>query len=189
MAKQVDAKWPIRREYVSTITNITYNNCDLLLDSLFCLNSETYKGYDFVSGNTFLPHRYMTDNTIADESVLSHPLVCLSTGDTITLGELKGTTLLCIFNFFLTEETYKTIESVAAGIDNIVWLMPASNNTARLSEMAEHNHMGSNIYYTKGFNKKLSDLYKYYVINEKHQVVSINNGNNVVQWVKEIIKQ
>lgn len=156
---------------------------------MFCVDSHKYSKYDFVSGEKFLPYRYTTDNTEESENVVNYPLVNLNTGDTTTLANMKGNTLLCLFNFHLNEESYKIIESTAGKLDNIIWLMPSSNNVNKLKEMADNNHLGNNIYYTKGFNMVLSDLNRYYLFNNNHCIVSFNNGNNFEQWLKTMIKE
>lgn len=189
LAKKIESKWPVRREYVSSITDIAFNDCASAIDSMFCVDSHKYSKYDFVSGEKFLPYRYTTDNTEESENVVNYPLVNLNTGDTTTLANMKGNTLLCLFNFHLNEESYKIIESTAGKLDNIIWLMPSSNNVNKLKEMADNNHLGNNIYYTKGFNLVLSNLNKFYLFNSSHRIVSFNDGNNVEQWLETIIKE
>lgn len=189
LAKKIDAKWPVRREYVSSITDIAFNDCTFVTDSKFCIDSHRYIGYDFVDGDNFLPYRYMTNNTDGTEDVINYPLVNLNTEDTITLANMKGKTLLCLFNFHPGEESYKTIENIAGKLDNIIWLMPTSNNVNKLKVMVENNHLGNNIYYTKGFNLVLSNLNKFYLFNNSHRIVSFNDGNNVEQWLETIIKE
>ena len=63
LAKHIVSQWPVRREYIFSITDIKYDDCTRLVDSMFRFDSETYKNYDFVCNDTFLPHRYMTNNT------------------------------------------------------------------------------------------------------------------------------
>ena len=188
MAKKVVSKWPVRKEFVSSISDITFDDCASITDSMFCENFTRYVGYDFVSGDDYLPYRYTTDNTEGTDDVVRYPLVNLSTGDTTTLANMTGNTLLCLFNFNLDEDTYKMVEHAAKRLNNIIWLMPASNNVDKLKEMSDTNHFTANIYYTKGFNRVLSILNRYYLFDSNHRVVSFNNGSKVEQWLETEIR-
>lgn len=187
-ARQTLSKWPTRKEYVSTITEIAFDDCSRIVDSLFYLDAEIYKDYDFVSGDKFLPYREATDNTKATSEVLNHAIVNLTSGDTTALAKMSGDILLCIFDFGLNESTYNEIESLAKGVDNVVWLMPASDNTKKLKEMEAVFHLGNDIYYTKGFNTLLSEFNRYYFFDKKHQIVSYEDGNDFKQWIEKLIK-
>lgn len=169
-----------RNEIISTISNIQFDDYSYLIDSLF--NLENYKDFEFVSGTNFLPYRIVTSNTEANEEVLNYPIVNLRTGDTMTLGALNGSVVLRQFYFGLDEETYKREELALADADNIVWLMPTSNNVKKLNEM----DFGDNIYYAKGFNFVLAE-YRYYYIDETHHIVDYCDGRKFEQWINKTI--
>ncbi|MBP9990367.1 MAG: hypothetical protein KBT45_02940 [Bacteroidales bacterium] len=156
-----------RSEIISTISNIKFDDRSQLIDSLF--NLENYKDFEFVSDTNYLPDRIWSSNTEANEEVLNYPIVNLRTGDTVTLGKMNGNIVLCLFNFYLDEEIYNKVESTLADADNVVWLIPSSNNVKKLTELANANHWGDDIYYTKGFNLILADYY-YYYFDENHEI-------------------
>ena len=186
-ARQDCSQWLSRREYVSEITNISFADCSRLVDSVFDLDAEVYRGYDVTTGDQFFSSRTATDNTEATDEVLNYPLVNLATGETTTLSKMEGTTLLCFMGFYPDEDSHRKVEAAAKGVDNVLWVMPSSRNVKRLNEIKLRNHLGDNIFYTKGFNQVLSNLNIFYFFDCHHRVVSFSEWDNVENWVKTTI--
>ncbi len=116
--------------------------------------------------------------------MLNYPLVNLATGETTTLGKQEGTTLLCFMDFYLDEDRYRKVETAAKGVDHVLWVMPSSRNVKKLNEIKLRNHLGDNIFYTKGFNQALSELNMFYFFDGNHRIVSFHNWDNLEGWLK-----
>lgn len=179
---------------VSTISNIDYSVQSALIDSVFNIADKRYDDYERLSINEYYPHlTQYTRNTRMNDTVLDFPLVNLASGDTTSLRQMQGTTLLYFYNFYLDNEWYSTVESLGRRVaDSIIWLMPVSNNVERLNQLAAEERLGTNLYYAKGFTRHLivDNNNQAYLISSDHKTVSIfNRIETFEEWMGKLLTE
>lgn len=178
-----------RNEAIATLGNIDFGNKQAFIDSVFDLESDKYENYDRLPINTYYPTqvRY-TQNSEMNDTVLDFPIIHLASGNTTTLRQMQGTTLLHYYGFRLNHDYYTTVQTLAGDVDNVVWLMPFSNNTERFNQLVEQENLGTNLYYCKGFTQYLTNHAKAFLINPDHktQAVLHSNENTFGEWIARL---
>ncbi len=183
--------YAFRGRETSTITHIDLNDQRALIDSVFNLADKRYDGYERLAINEYYPHLIeYTRNTEMNDTILDFPLVNLASGDTTSLRQMQGTTLLYFYNFYLDNEYYSTVETLGRQVaDNIIWLMPTSNNVERLNQMATGENLGSNLYYTKGLTRHLiaDNHHQAYLIGPDHKTLSVfDRIETFEEWIQKL---
>lgn len=177
-------------EVESTITNICYNDMSSYIDSVF--DNTRFNEYERLSPDVYYPYlTHYTDNIHMTDTVLNWPIVNLATGDTTTLRQMQGSTLLFFFYFQLGNELYSSVQQAFAGINNVVWLMPFGGDVELLKQGIVEEKLGDNIYYTKWFTKHLSEKNDAYLINASHQTEACFNRDIIDfdKWVEKLKKE
>ena len=182
----------LRSKVTSEISNLKFKDQSNVWDSIFDFENIRYAAYDRISEDQYFPDRtIMSRNTIANDTVLDWPIVSLATGDTVSLRQMSGNTIVYLFNRHLDSSWYHQHELAVLGATcRMVWLMPWSSNAEWLSNLAQKEHLGDNIYYAKGFTNYLSSANAAYLINGEHRVVSCFNKSdmNFNSWI-ELLKR
>lgn len=180
-----------RNKDISTLENIDFGNKRALIDSVFDIESDRYRNYELLPLNTYYPSRIrFTQNTDMSSTVLDFPLIHLASGDTTTLRQMQGTTLLYYYGFGLEHDRYSAVQTAVGSVDNVVWLMPFSNNTERLKQHAVQENLGTNLYYCKGLTRHLADgaASRAFLISSDHRTQSVLNlkENTFEEWIAKL---
>ena len=175
------------------ISNIDFGNKENFLDSVFDIKGEQWKDYEIVSANEFLPTQYACSNRTVNDSVLNYPLINVFSGDTITLGEMNGCTLLHYFSLTYDKEYFEKVNNGSKNVvDNCIWLMPHSANINKIKDFAQKNNMGKNVYYAKDFKRYyLYGLKNVFLFDKKHQIIGTSRyiSGDVNKWINKILKK
>ena len=177
---------------VSEITNLSYDNKNSLIADAFNISKPRYKQFDHIPVSEYYPqHVVYTENTTMTDTILDWPIINLLTGDTSSLRQMHGLTLLHFFSFDIDNDWYTTDQqTVTQYVDNVIWLMPLSNNTYKLKFLSNTERLGNNIYYTKGFTKYLSSEYDAYLISPEYSTISCFNRQEISfkEWIEKCRK-
>ena len=155
------------------ITNISHTNNQNLIDSIFDIHADKYKNYSVQINDTLgIYSRSSLSNKNMTETVLNYPLINANTGDTATLKDFKGWTLLCLLESFNgTKQRIETVETNNFPFENIIYLMPYSDNLVYIKPWADSLNTHNKIFYTKKISRALSMANSFYLISPEKETV------------------
>jgi hypothetical protein len=162
-----------------------------MLDSIFNLDAPWYAKYDRFSGNSYIQSRVSTTNTETNDTVLDFPLVNVRTGDTVTLRQMQGTTLLHYAYFGMGKDYFLVPDAYAPHIQNIVMVFPNSNNDELMRAVTDSLGLADNVYYAKGLTRVLSiDFNRAILIGEDHKTMATYPaGTDFDKWIHDVLKK
>ena len=190
VSSQHKGKWPNNWGFRYEIRDMRFDNRQALLDSVFDLEHPRYAGYERSEGKRFIPHRYGSRNTEMTDTVLDFPLVHLRTGDTTTLRQMQGTTLLCRVRLRMNHRDYYLApDAYAPQVQNTLMLFTESSNVELMRGMADSLGLADNLYYAKGINIALDlDYNTAYLITPDHKTLSaMPYDKHLPTWIEETL--
>lgn len=170
------AKLPlsIRRKKVCKLKDIdTTYRYGHLIDSIFDFSSRTYHDYAY-SNSSYLLSRQATSNVEMNDSILDYPLINISSGDTATLRELEGWTLIQLMEYYdsCSNDLIQEAMQFSDEIDNIVCIMTHDDGIEKYQSIAKRNNWPGTVYCGKGLHKFLSNYAAcYYLISPQKETV------------------
>ncbi len=191
VAGQHKAKWPNNWGFRYEIRDIRFDSRQSLLDSVFDLESPRYADYERSGGERFIPNRYGSRNTEMTDTVLDFPLVHLRTGDTITLRQLKGTTLIRPANLYMRHSDYYLApDAYAPQVQNLIMLFTESSNVGLMRGIADSLGLADNLYYAKGITMALDLLWHDVIlIDPDHKTLAAKPyDKHLPTWIKETLQ-
>lgn len=171
------------------IRDVRFDSREALIDSVFDLDAPWYANYDRFSGNTYIQSRVSTTNTETNDTVLDFPLVNVRTGDTLTLRQLQGTTLLLYAYFGMGREFFLGPKAYAPQVQQVVTVFPNSNNAALLQSLCDRLGLEDNVFYAKGLTRALAIGYhRAILIGPDHRTVAVcPAGTDVDKWLRKVL--
>lgn len=176
---------------VQEISNISYDNQQLVIDSLFDIYSPGYRQYSLQNDDSgYVYSRSYYNNTLITEKVLHFPLVNVNTEDTTSISAINGWILLCMFEMpdldlpLLFNQTLRIDSSITA-----LFISPYSNNILFTRKESEKYGLSDVTFCAKGFSRLLSTQYKYYLISPEKNIVFKTNwiSHNEIKNINHII--
>jgi len=177
--------------YRYEIRDVRFDNRQAMLDSIFNLDAPWYAKYDRFSGNSYIQSRVSTTNTETNDTVLDFPLVNVRTGDTVTLRQMQGTTLLHYAYFGMGKDYFLVPDAYAPQIQNIVMVFPNSNNAELMRALTDSLGLADNVYYAKGLTRVLSiDFNRAILIGADHKTMATYPaGTDFEKWIHDVLKK
>lgn len=183
--------WNFNERY--EIKDVCFDNRQALLDSLFDFAAPYYSHYDKTEGDVFIPSRYGTRNTEMNDTVLDFPLVNVRTGDTITLRQMEGVTLVSPAYFGVGKAYFIDPDAFAPRVRNVIMLYTESNNVDMMRSLCDSVGVADNVYYAKGINRWLDLSYNNAIlIGADHRTRGAKSKGLImplVQWMGETLAE
>lgn len=175
------------------ISNVRFDSCQALLDSIFNLDAPWYAHYDRFEGEQFIQSRIVTRNSDMNDTVLDFPLVNVRSGDTVTLRQMQGTTLLhyVYLGRDMSGDDFIAPDTYVPQIQNIIMVFPNSNNAELMRSLADSLGLADNVYYAKGLTREISIKFnRAILIGPDHKTVATcRAGQDFDKWISEILKK
>ena len=174
------------------ISNVRFDSRQAMLDSIFNLDAPWYAHYDRFEGEQFIQSRIVTRNTDMNDTVLDYPIVNVRTGDTVTLRQIQGTTLLqyAYLGRNISRDDFLAPDAYAPQIQNIIMVFPNSNNAELMRSLADSLGLADNVYYVKGLTRELSiNVNRAILIGPDHKTIAAcPAGTDFAKWIRETLK-
>ena len=147
--------------------------------------------YDRFSGNTYIQSCVSTTNTETNDTVLDFPLVNVRSGDTVTLRQMQGTTLLHYAYFGMGKDYFLAPDAYAPQVQNIIMVFSNSNNAELMRSLYDSLELADNVYYAKGLTKEISiDFNRAILIGPDHKTVAVcPAGTDFGKWIRDTLKK
>lgn len=175
------------------VYNISYDNKQQLIDSVFTLDSPKYKGYSYQTDKTVGYIYSRSSCARADSSFMDFPFINVETKDTTTLKDLKGWTLMCLLGYYngkmFPEYNTKEMEELDF-LDNIIYVMPYSNRIEETKKLIENLGISHETYCAKMLSSKLNIAGdRYFLISPQWEIVYRNMfmDEEVIGEIKMIV--
>ena len=179
--------------YRYEIRDVRFDSRQALIDSVFNLDASWYSHYDRFDGEQFIQSRIVTRNTEMNDTVLDFPIVNVRSGDTVTLRQLQGTTLLhyAYLGKDISGDDFIAPDAYAPQIQNIIMLFPNSNNAELMRSLVDSLGLADNIYYAKGLTKEISISFnRAILIGPEHKTIAVcPAGTDFDKWIREALKK
>ena len=165
----IDARGKYRAAEV--VKNISHANQMRLLDSLFDLNSPRYSNYSVCrNDSSYINEGMQTINEELGQMELDYPLINVVTGDTVTLSGLEGWTLLRFWDKISMPTIPDSVKKLNIA-DNILFIMPFSDNKAFIRGISDSLNVSENTYHAKFFNQHFNTTKRFYLVSPDKKVV------------------
>ena len=155
------------------VKNLSHLNKQNIIDSVFNIYADKYKNYSVqINDSLGIYSRSSLSNVKMNKNVLEYPLINARTLDTTTLNDFNGWTLLCLQKYFNYTKSYiEEIEAANLPVDNIVYLMPNSDNLVYIKPWVDSLDASANIFYAKKISQVLSMYNTFYLISPQKETV------------------
>ena len=126
-----------------------------------------------------------------NDTVLDFPLVNVRSGDTVTLRQMQGTTLVHMAWFDEGRESFVAPDAYSPQVRNVVMLFPNSNNVELMRSLCDSLGLDDNVYYAKGITKELSLQFNHAIlIGPDHKTIAAcPAGQDFDKWIRETLKK
>lgn len=157
------------------VSNISYENRQQLIDSIFNLNNFQYKDYTYQNDESKFYIYSRSAFSATNNEVMDFPLINVETKDTVTLKNFKGWTLIDTWTYYNGKGNLKHKVEKTKGLDfldNVIYVMPYSNRLEETKMIADEVGVSSKTYCAKMIAQKLGiGRNKCFLISPKNEIV------------------
>lgn len=175
------------------VYNISYDNKQQLIDSVFTLDNPKYKDYSYQNDKTTGYIYSRSSCARVDSTFINFPFINVETKDTTTLKDFKGWTLMCLWYMFNGEAFPKYNTEKMEGLDfldNIIYVMPYSNRIEETKKLIENFGISHQTYCAKMLSSKLNiGQDSYFLISPQGEIVYRNMfmDEEMIDEIKKIV--
>jgi len=160
------------------VKKINHENLQQLLDSIFDLKSERYAKYSVNCNDSNYLNSHQHDiNEEFNEEILNFPLVNVKTGDTTTLKNFKGWTLVVFWDRYTLANMSKEVKQDLP-VDNILFISTMSDNVDFINKISDTLNIDGLLYHAKFLNRKINNLIRFYMLSPSKEVVYKTTQNS-----------
>lgn len=172
----IDASGEYREAEI--VRNINHENQQQLLDSIFDLKSERYAKYSVNrnDSNYINSNQHVIDE-VFNEEVLNFPLVNVKTGDTTTLKNFEGWTLVVFWDRYSLAAMSKEAKQDLP-VDNILFVSAMSDNVDFINRLSDTLNIDELLYHAKFLNTRINTMRKIYMLSPSKEVVYKTKQNS-----------
>ncbi|MBR5029351.1 MAG: hypothetical protein IKX51_09030 [Bacteroidales bacterium] len=160
------------------VKNINHENLQQLLDSIFDLKSKRYAKYSVNRNDSnYINSQEYDLNEVFNEEVLNFPLVNVKTGDTTTLKNFEGWTLVVFWDRYSLAAMSKEAKQDLP-VDNILFISTMSDNVDFINKISDTLNIDGLLYHAKFLNRKINNLIRFYMLSPSKEVVYKTTQNS-----------
>lgn len=175
---------------VQKISNISYNTCQTIIDSIFNINDVKYRYYSFQNNDStyYIYSRSNVSIPGLTEQTLEYPLINVVSKDTCSIKSISGPILLCLVQNAKYELRYfvertKDLNSI---IPNIIYVNPYSRNIEMNKIYSDSLGVSNKMFCAKGLSLKMDTKDCYILISSDKKIVCSNRD---IEKIKEFIQK